>query len=107
METTDRWLSGLENALRTVSGAMHAGRPNPAFALPPDELDTEQRQLCGALMRVNHVGEVCAQALYAAQALSTQDPALRKKLSLPAKKKAITWLGRAKGLMNWVRALLY
>ena len=42
-------------------------------------LSAPEKALAGALMRVNHVGEVCAQALYAAQALGTQDPALKKK----------------------------
>lgn len=41
-------------------------------------LDADQKRLSGALMRVNHVGEVCAQALYQAQALATRDPALRR-----------------------------
>jgi 3-demethoxyubiquinol 3-hydroxylase len=43
------------------------------------ELSVPDKALSGALMRVNHVGEVCAQALYAAQALSTKDPALRQR----------------------------
>ena len=45
-----------------------------------DQLTLEQRKLSGALMRVNHVGEVCAQALYSAQALVTRDEALRQHL---------------------------
>jgi ubiquinone biosynthesis monooxygenase Coq7 len=47
--------------------------------VPADEthLDDQERKRAGALMRVNHVGEVCAQALYTAQALATRDPALR------------------------------
>ena len=85
METTDRWLSGVENALRTVSGAAHAGRPNPAAGLPHDELDAEQRALCGALMRINHVGEVCAQALYQAQALGTDSPQRRQQMYAAAR----------------------
>ncbi len=85
MENTERWLSGLENALRTVSGAVHAGRPNPAANLPGDALDADERQLVGALMRVNHVGEVCAQALYQAQALSAVSPERRQQMHAAAR----------------------
>ena len=109
METTDLWLSGLENALRTVSGVAHAGRPNPAAGLPPDELDAEQRRLCGALMRVNHVGEVCAQALYHAQALGAGSPERRRQMHAAAREEGdhLAWtqqrldeLGARPSLLN-------
>lgn len=82
MHTTDALLSSFENALRTLSGAGHASRPNPARdepleTTPPDEAS---RRLSGALMRVNHVGEVCAQALYQAQALTARTPELRQQM---------------------------
>ena len=79
MSPVDRLLAAADNALRTLSGASVASRPcpKPAAAAPAATLDDSQRRLSGALMRVNHVGEVCAQALYNAQALSTRDPALR------------------------------
>ena len=68
-----------DNALRTLTGANHASRPCPG-AEGPDAvaLNDVDRRHAGALMRVNHVGEVCAQALYQAQALSTRDPALKQ-----------------------------
>lgn len=73
---SDRWIPVVERALRTLSGGSQAARPSPApDGMPPG--DSHERRLSGALMRVNHVGEVCAQALYAAQALGTRDPALR------------------------------
>lgn len=76
----DRLVAAADNALRTLSDAGAASRPCPA---PPANaadtpLDAAQKRLSGALMRVNHVGEVCAQALYNAQALATRDPALRR-----------------------------
>lgn len=79
MELTDRLLSGLDQALRTVAGVAHAARPNPAQSLPADDgaLSPAQRREAGALMRVNHVGEVCAQALYQAQALTARSEGLR------------------------------
>ena len=68
-----------DNALRTVSGASQASRPCPQAPreLSTPLLNSAERRLSGALMRVNHVGEVCAQALYHAQALATRDPALK------------------------------
>jgi ubiquinone biosynthesis monooxygenase Coq7 len=75
----DRLLIAADNALRTLSAANHAGRPSPAVALASDTTLAERdRRHAGGLMRVNHVGEVCAQALYQAQALSTRDPQLRR-----------------------------
>lgn len=84
METTDRFLTSIDHALRTLSGAVHAARAMPAQPTPSDALSEQERRLSGALMRVNHVGEVCAQALYAAQALTTQDPTLRAQLAQAA-----------------------
>lgn len=86
----DRWLCGVEVALRTLSGGAHADRaaPRPAAPsadVPVVELSAEERRLSGALMRVNHVGEVCAQALYQAQALATSDPALRDQMAHAAR----------------------
>ena len=80
MDFPDRLLVSLDNALRTIAGAVHAARPNPASRGGPDTLDAAQRKLSGALMRVNHVGEVCAQALYQAQALTAGSDALRRQM---------------------------
>lgn len=68
----------LDHALRTVASRHHAERPCPAPESAPPVLDAAARAEAGALMRVNHVGEVCAQALYQAQALGTRDPGLRR-----------------------------
>ncbi len=73
-------LSRVDNALRTLSGAVHAARPNPAGPAMPEDLTPEDRRLAGALMRVNHVGEVCAQALYQAQTLTARTEDLRKQM---------------------------
>jgi len=78
MTLTDSILSAADGALRTLFAAPRARRPNPAAGLAPVDLSASERAEAGALMRVNHVGEVCAQALYAAQALSTRDAALRR-----------------------------
>jgi ubiquinone biosynthesis monooxygenase Coq7 len=76
----DRLLAGLGRALATVAAAPGASRPMPqpdptGLAEP---LTEAQRRLSGALMRVNHVGEVCAQALYEGQAATTTDARLER-----------------------------
>jgi len=76
----DRLIAGLDDTLRTLWSSPPASRPCPR-ADRPDELDdAAERQLSAALMRVNHVGEICAQALYTAQALGTRDEALKAHL---------------------------
>ena len=106
----DRWLAAGDQALRTLAGAVSASRPMPQAAAPnrpllpgptptptpmqaaapapasrppldPEApLEPADRRLSGALMRVNHVGEVCAQALYQAQALTARTPELRQQM---------------------------
>jgi ubiquinone biosynthesis monooxygenase Coq7 len=75
----DPVLVAADHALRTVSGTARARR-TPAFKPHDDRLTTQERQLSGALMRVNHVGEVCAQALYQAQALTARSDRLRQEM---------------------------
>src|SRR5690242_8811050 len=60
----DRLLAGIERALETVAGAPEANRPSPARGTAHAELDDAERRHAAGLMRVNHTGEVCAQALY-------------------------------------------
>jgi ubiquinone biosynthesis monooxygenase Coq7 len=94
MNTTDRLLASLDEALRTLGGGAHAERPRPRPVAPqagtpePTPLTEAQRSLSGALMRVNHVGEVCAQALYQAQALTARSPQLREQLRRAAREEA-------------------
>jgi ubiquinone biosynthesis monooxygenase Coq7 len=83
---TDRLIISLDNALRTLSGAVHAARPCPQPTHDGDPpLSEAERRESGALMRVNHVGEVCAQALYQAQALTARDPGLRGQMDRAAR----------------------
>lgn len=76
----DPVLSTADAALRTLFARHRATRPLPVPLQPPGEMTEPQRREAGALMRVNHVGEVCAQALYTAQAAVARDPALRAQL---------------------------
>ena len=67
----------VDTALRTALASHTAERPAPVAVEPDGELTADDKLLSAALMRVNHVGEVCAQALYASQAWGTNDPALK------------------------------
>jgi ubiquinone biosynthesis monooxygenase Coq7 len=91
-DTIDRFLQQADRALKFVSTDVSAQRPNPADRLPetlkkPD-LDEQERRLSAGLMRVNHVGEVCAQALYQAQASATQNPELKASFEQAAREEA-------------------
>ncbi|HJV68557.1 2-polyprenyl-3-methyl-6-methoxy-1,4-benzoquinone monooxygenase [Ideonella sp.] len=81
----DLWLATLDNALRTVSGVAHASRPLPAPESATSVLAPEVKRISGALMRVNHVGEVCAQALYEAQGLTARSPQVRAQMQQAAR----------------------
>ena len=74
----DVLLNAADSALRTLFAKPHAARSCPTVPGQTTELSVPDKALAGALMRVNHVGEVCAQALYASQALSTKNPDLRQ-----------------------------
>lgn len=82
MISGDDLIASADLALRTLNRGARAGRPMPrATAHDGDAtLSPDDRKLSGALMRVNHVGEVCAQALYAAQALTARTPELRAQM---------------------------
>lgn len=80
----DRLLAGVERALETVSGAPEAARASPAGTLAGAELDDAERRHAAGLMRVNHTGEVCAQALYDGQAALARDAQTRAHLQQAA-----------------------
>jgi ubiquinone biosynthesis monooxygenase Coq7 len=80
MISIDRLIGEFDRALRAVAGVAQASRPSPAERLPENPVGEEERAHAAALMRVNHVGEVCAQALYQGQALTARDPATRQAL---------------------------
>jgi len=74
----DAFLTAADTALRTLFAPPRASRPCPTLPHQPTELSADEKAHAGALMRVNHVGEVCAQALYTAQAYATRNAALRQ-----------------------------
>jgi len=81
----DQFVHGLDQALHTILGpAPEASRPNPAANLAETELAASERELAGRLMRINHAGEISAQALYQGQALTARLPTVRDKMEQAA-----------------------
>lgn len=80
----DHVLAGFQRALDTVAGAAVASRPSPGDAEPLPELDADDRRHAAGLMRINHTGEVAAQALYDGQAALARDAATRAHLQAAA-----------------------
>ena len=76
----DRLLADAQNALETVAGSPRAQRPNPGAHAAPAPLGDAERRHAAGLMRINHTGEVCAQALYLGQAAVARDEATRRHL---------------------------
>jgi 3-demethoxyubiquinol 3-hydroxylase len=74
----DALLTAADTALRTLFAPAHAARTTPGAQTPLPSLSPAEAARSSSLMRVNHVGEVCAQALYTAQALATPNAALRQ-----------------------------
>lgn len=105
----DRLLGALDGALRTVFATPRAVRPCPVVPADDTQLGAQERRHAAALMRVNHVGEICAQALYTAQALATRNAALRTQLEQAAREETdhLAWtkarldeLGSRPSLLN-------
>jgi ubiquinone biosynthesis monooxygenase Coq7 len=73
----DHLIVGFDKALRVVGGVAKAARPNPGTMAPDCELNAQEQRHSAGLMRVNHVGEVCAQALYDSQGRRASTTAMR------------------------------
>jgi ubiquinone biosynthesis monooxygenase Coq7 len=81
----DRLLAGANNALRTIAApAGHATRKNPAGDVAETDLSEKQKTHAAGLMRVNHAGEVAAQALYQGHAMVARDPAIEQQMQRAA-----------------------
>ena len=81
MALIDRFIIEFDTALRSVVGGAHAHRPTPGSDIQSTALlDVKEREHAAGLMRVNHVGEVCAQALYQSQKLVARNPEIRQML---------------------------
>ncbi|TDG11587.1 2-polyprenyl-3-methyl-6-methoxy-1,4-benzoquinone monooxygenase [Seongchinamella unica] len=81
----DRFISEADSVMRTITNRGHsAGRPSPAEGHSESELSARERAHVAGLMRVNHTGEVCAQALYQGQALTARLPRVREEMQQAA-----------------------
>jgi ubiquinone biosynthesis monooxygenase Coq7 len=109
MSLLDPLIAQLDQALRTVFTPAPTLRPRPGQDLPEANLDAAERRRIAALMRINHVGEICAQALYAGQAFAAQTPLVRQALRQAAweetehlnwTEQRIAQLGGRKSLLN-------
>jgi len=81
----DRLIASIDDALRiSTTDAPAPFRENPANEIEPAELNEDERRHVAGLMRINHTGEICAQALYAGQAATAHDDATRESMQLAA-----------------------
>jgi ubiquinone biosynthesis monooxygenase Coq7 len=105
----DDLITGFDKGLRTLFAPARSTRAMPGANLADTDMDTAQRALAAALMRVNHSGEICAQALYQGQALTARDSTARAALEAAAQEetehlawteKRIAELGGHKSLLN-------
>jgi 3-demethoxyubiquinol 3-hydroxylase len=81
----DRLIAEFDRALRAVAGVVQAERPSPAEQVAENTIPDDLKAHAAALMRVNHVGEICAQALYQGQALTARQPESRRALEQAAR----------------------
>ena len=104
----DRVLNAADNFLRSVSTTPPSSRPYPARGIPETVLSDEDRKLSAALMRVNHAGEVAAQALYQGQALTASTPEMRALLHHAATEEAdhLNWTAQRLEALNSRPSLL-
>lgn len=105
----DRLITTFDTGLRTLFAQAHGARPRPDDHIDETPLSTEQKQQAAALMRINHVGEICAQALYSGQAFVSSNPQVVNALKQAAAEEVdhLAWceariqeLGGRKSLLN-------
>ena len=96
MLNLDRLIVNFDKSLRTLFNEAHSIRPFPDADLPDAALDENEKKLAAALMRVNHSGEICAQALYQGQALTARDPVVQEELQQTANEETehLAWTSR-------------
>ena len=109
MLNIEKFIIGFDGALRTLLAPAQTVRTIPGKSSSENELTKEERRRSSALMRINHTGEVCAQALYQGQALTAKDAEVQRSLNQAAceeiehlawTEQRITELGGRKSLLN-------
>lgn len=108
LSALDSLILQFDQALRTVFTEAPTVRPMPGEALPEAEMTARERKHAAALMRVNHVGEVCAQALYAGQAFSADSDRVQQTLNQAAWEETehLNWTGRRIAELGGRKSLL-
>jgi len=96
MLNLDHLIVEFDKGLRTLFSQAHSVRSYPDANIPESSLDEAERKKAAALMRVNHSGEICAQALYQGQALTARDPAVQQILQRAAQEETehLAWTAR-------------
>lgn len=104
----DRIIVEFDRALRTIAAPASSIRPHPGGEIPDAGLSEAERKHAVGLMRVNHCGEICAQALYQGQALTSRDPMLREALSVAADEETehLAWTERRISELGGRKSLL-
>lgn len=92
----DHMIVEFDKGLRTLFSQAHSMRPHPDAGVPDATLNDAEKRHAAALMRVNHSGEICAQALYQGQALTARDPAVQQKLQQAAQEETehLAWTAK-------------
>jgi ubiquinone biosynthesis monooxygenase Coq7 len=92
----DRLIVEFDKGLRTLFSQAHSARAYPDANIPETPMDEAERKNAAALMRVNHSGEICAQALYQGQALTARDPAVQQTLQQAAQEETehLAWTAK-------------
>lgn len=108
MSLIDDFIVAFDRGLRTVFAPARTQRPMPGEDLAEPEMTRAERDSAAALMRINHAGEVCAQALYQGQALTARDPASREALSQAAGEEVehLAWTERRIAALGGHRSFL-
>ncbi len=104
----DKLIIQFDKGLRTLFGDPASIRPVPGAELPEAELSDQERRHAAGLMRVNHCGEICAQALYQGQALLSRDDGVRESLMQAAHEETehLAWTERRIGELGGRKSLL-
>lgn len=108
MPNLDKFIIGFDHALRTLLTPAQTLRAVPGTNLPEAELNDKEKSESTALMRVNHVGEICAQALYQGQALTARNAQVQQTLSQAAREETehLAWTERRIAELNGRKSLL-
>lgn len=96
MPNLDGLIVEFDKGLRALFSQAHSVRTHPDAGVAEADLSDSDKNKAAALMRVNHCGEICAQALYQGQALTARDPQVQRKLGEAAQEETehLAWTAR-------------